>query len=201
MQVPGAESTASWDFTVRLDDRRIGTHRFALQPTAGQVRTLVSDARFEVKILGITVYRYRHHNEEQWDGDCLASIEASTNDHGDTTLVQGSASGGTFKVIANTGRKTTHAVAERCAVSFAYWNPRQLGLQSRLLDPGTGRIEQVVVSALPASTIDVHGVPTTVTGLRIGGLKTPIDVWYANGRWVGLDTAVDGGRKLSYRLM
>jgi hypothetical protein len=25
-------------------------------------------------------------------------------------------------------------------------------------------------------------------------------VWYANGRWVGLDTAVESGRKLAYRL-
>ena len=65
---------------------------------------------------------------------------------------------------------------------------------------GTGRIENVTITALPATTIEVRGTPTAVTGLRISGLKHPIDVWYANGRWVGLDTAAGGGRKLTYRL-
>jgi len=37
-------------------------------------------------------------------------------------------------------------------------------------------------------------------GLRIGGLAQPIDVWYDGNRWVGLDTIVSGGRRLSYRL-
>lgn len=36
---------------------------------------------------------------------------------------------------------------------------------------------------------------------RIEGPAQPIDVWYsAEGEWLGLDSTVDGGRKLPYRL-
>jgi len=189
-----------WDFAVQLDKRPIGTHRFTLQPTEGNARELVSEARFDVKFLGFTVYRYHHQNAERWKGDCLTPLAANTDDHGDTTIVKGSESASSFRVVANTGRKSTSVDAQGCVVSFAYWLPQQLARQSRLLDPGTGRIEPVNITALPASTIDVHGAPAAVTGLRIDGLKHPIDVWYADGRWVGLDTAVDGGRVLTYRL-
>jgi hypothetical protein len=85
-------------------------------------------------------------------------------------------------------------------MSFAYWNPQALAMQSRLLDPGTGRIESVAIRPLAAATLEVHGRRVPVTGLRINGLKHPIDLWYSDGQWVGLDTTVDGGRKLAYRL-
>lgn len=195
-----AEPATTWDFTVHLDDRPIGTHQFTLQPSTGAGQTLASNASFEVKLLGITVYRYRHQNEERWSGKCLGAIAASTEDRGDRILVKGSAAAGSFKVVADSGRKTMEASAEGCLSSFAYWNPGHLATQTRLLNPGTGHIEPVTISTLPASTIDVRGAPTTVTGLRIVGLKSPIDVWYADGHWVGLDTAVDG-RMLRYRLM
>jgi hypothetical protein len=84
-------------------------------------------------------------------------------------------------------------------MSFAYWNPA-LATQQRLLDPGTGRIESVTITALQASTIPVRGNPASVRGIRITGLQRPIDVWYLDNHWVGLDTTVRGGRKLSYRL-
>ena len=50
-------------------------------------------------------------------------------------------------------------------------------------------------------TIDVRGQPTTATRWRITGPARPVDVWYsAQGEWIGLDSTVAGGRKLSYRL-
>ena len=69
-----------------------------------------------------------------------------------------------------------------------------------MLDPGTGRVEPVRITPLPEARIDVAGQAAAVRGLRISGLPHPIDVWYAGDRWVGLDTTVQGGRRLSYRL-
>jgi hypothetical protein len=82
-------------------------------------------------------------------------------------------------------------------MSFAYWNPALAG-QQRLLDPGSGRIESVAIDTPPAVPADLGLQP--VRGLRISGLAQPIDVWYVGNRWVGLDTIVSGGRRLSYRL-
>lgn len=51
-------------------------------------------------------------------------------------------------------------------------------------------------------SITVRGQPRAATRWRITGPRNPIDVWYATdtGEWVGLDSTVHGGRKLSYRL-
>jgi hypothetical protein len=189
-----------WMFTVSLGSRPIGTHRFTLQDDDAGARRLVSDARFDVKILGITAYRYRHHAEERWSGDCLASLVASTDDDGEVTTVEGAAAASAFTVVARARDKPVRADATGCLMSFAYWNPQALARQSRLVDPGTGRIEAVEVQPLAATTLAMQGRRVAVTGLRLNGLKHPIDLWYSDGHWVGLDTTVDGGRKLAYRL-
>lgn len=196
-----------WDFTALLDGDPIGTHRFTVDASANnEQRSVTSEARFDVRFLGLTAYRYRHSVQEQWRGNCLASMTARTDDDGTVTVVNGEAAASGFKAEARTedgkGRlkgTPTQASANGCLMSFAYWSPA-LRTQQRLLDPGTGRVENVTISPLPQQTLDVRGSQVPVQGWRIAGLKHPIDVWYAGERWVGLDTTVDRGRKLTYRL-
>ncbi len=189
-----------WNFAVQLDGKDIGTHRFALAPANADTRQLTSDARFDVKLLGFTVYRNRHHAEESWRANCLATISASTDDNGKATTVIGATGDAGLIITARKDKAAaTSGSAPACVMSFAYWN-RALATQRQLLDPGTGRIETVTITELPTGPIEVHGQHVAASGLRITGLPHPIDVWYANDRWVGLDTTVDGGRRLSYRL-
>lgn len=201
-QMPAEGS--DWQFTVLLDGEPIGQHRFSLSPLRGDSRTLVSEARFEVRLLGFTAYRYQHRAEERWQEGCLARLQARTDDDGQLTTVTGERAGERFVVTARAGNTTpstatVEAASPTCLMTFAYWHP-DLVLQQRLLDPGTGRIEAVNVTPLPATTIEVAGVPRPVRGWRIAGLPRPIDLWYAGSRWVGLDTTVERGRRLSYRL-
>ena len=173
-----------WKFRVLLDDSPIGEHRFVLRDETGD-RTLHSDAEFAVKILGITAYRYRHHAVEQWQGNCLRSLTATTDDDGKPSRVRADRDGG---------------LGDGCVMSFAYWNPAML-TQTRLLNAQTGRIESVQVQPASAGTLAVGGAPVAAMRYRITGAAQPVDVWYAaNGDWVGLDALVAGGRKLSYRL-
>ena len=60
---------------------------------------------------------------------------------------------------------------------------------------------ELTLEVVPQTRIDVGLQPTAVRGLRITGLSRPIVVWYASNRWVGLETTVQGGRRLSYRLL
>ncbi|HYF16224.1 MAG TPA: DUF6134 family protein [Ramlibacter sp.] len=70
-----------WDFEVRLDGRPIGTHRFVLSGPAA-ARQVESTARFDVTLLGIPLYRYRHEARERWRGDCLVELQSRTDDDG-----------------------------------------------------------------------------------------------------------------------
>lgn len=195
---PAGASVDEWQFATLLDGRPIGQHRFALARDGGEGLQLTSEAHFDVTLLGFTVYRYRHRSSERWSSnDCLASLDARTDENGSTTGVRGRAEGGRF-VIDVDGRPAA-TVAGPCLMSFAYWNPA-LATQRQLLDPGTGRVEPVRITPLPAAQLEVGGRSAAVRGLRISGLAHPIDVWYAGERWVGLDTTVQGDRRLSYRL-
>jgi hypothetical protein len=200
-----APRPAEWDFVALLGGERIGAHRYVVTPSGEHSFTVASEARFDVKILGIPVYRYRHRAVEHWDGDCLQAIDSRTDDDGRLEQVRGRLDGQRFVLDARSDGGTAAPAAGAgvdvagCVMSFAYWNPA-LAARDRLLDPATGKLVPVTFATLPSLTIDVRGLPTPVRGVRISGLAQPIDVWYADDRWVGLDTTVEGGHRLSYRL-
>ena len=184
---------ASWSFRVLLDGKAIGQHRFSATDGAVE-RTLVSEADFSVRLLGITLYRYQHRAVERWRGDCLLALSADTDDNGERTHVSARARGDQFEVTAPVPQ------TERgCVMSFAYWNPA-MRAQQRLLNPQTGRVDSVRINAIGDGTLTVGKRTVSVSGWRISGAAQPIDVWYSpQGEWLGLDTLVDGGRTLSYR--
>lgn len=184
---PATAEAGEWNFAVTLDGRPIGMHRFTVSGTGpgsgtGAERTVDSRAQFDVRLLGFTVYRYRHHARERWRGDCLRELRASTDDDGKPIQVDQRFDGD-------------------CLMGFAYWNPRLL-TQQRLVDPQTGRTEAVRLERLPDASVDVQGQPVAAKGWRLLTDKQRITLWYAaaSGRWIALDAVAAGGRMLSYRL-
>ena len=189
-------ASGEWNFRVLLDDSPIGEHRFALVPN-GEERKLTSEAQFAVKLLGVTVYRYRHSANEQWRGDCLRQLASKTDDDGTPEKVDASATGDNALTV--TTAKGTQSV-DGCVMSFAYWNPA-IRKQERLLNSQSGKLEAVQVSRTGSGTVEVRGQQVAATRWRIATPAQPIDIWYsAEGEWIGLDSTVSGGRKLSYRL-
>ena len=190
-----APPSGEWTFRALLDGKPIGQHRFSIS-ARGDERTLVSEADFAVKILGITAYRYRHRATEAWRGDCLATLSATTDDDGTHSSVRAEADGDAFTI--RTAAQTRSV--QGCVMSFAYWNP-SIQSATRLLNAQTGQLEAVQVSRVGSGSVEVRGHAVAATEFRISGPARPIQVWYsAQGDWVGLDSTVAGGRKLSYRL-
>ena len=57
------------------------------------------------------------------------------------------------------------------------------------------------VSRIEEAVIDVRGTATQAVRWRITGPAVAIDIWYSIAdEWIGLDSTLEGGRKLSYRL-
>ncbi|MGJ7493381.1 DUF6134 family protein [Variovorax sp. ZT4R33] len=190
-----AAAETTFDFQVFLDGKPIGEHRFTVGGPA-EARSVTSDARFAVKLLGLTVYRYTHRAVEQWRGNCLHSLVASTDDDGTASRVTAEAADDALKVTTPEGTQSI----DGCVMSFAYWNPA-IRQQSRLLNAQTGRHEVVQVSRVGSGPVEARGQTVPAVRWRIDGPAQPVDVWYtAQGDWVGLDSTVGGGRKLSYRL-
>lgn len=191
----GTVADGGWTFRVLLDGKPIGQHRFSSVAAGdGAGHTMLSEAAFTVRFLGVTLYRYQHRAVERWRDGCLQALSADTDDNGQRTSVSAGAQGDRFEVSTPQPQS-----ARGCVLSFAYWHPA-LRTQQRLLNAQTGRIEPVRIDALGERTLELGERRIPATQWRISGLPEPIDVWYsAQGEWVGLDTRVDGGRMLSYR--
>ena len=170
-----------WNFTATLDGRPIGTHRFVVSGAAAD-RHVDSRARFVVSVMGLPVYRYRHEARERWEGDCLRELRADTDDDGRREQVE-------------------QRFATECTMGYAYWNPRVVS-QQQLVDPQTGRVQAVRFERVPDAEIAVGGRPVPAHGWRLLAGTQRITIWYAadSGRWIALDAAAEGGRRLSYRI-
>ena len=188
-------SNQDWNFTVYLDDDAVGQHRFALSESES-MRKLRSEARFTIKLLMIKAYSYAHEASETWQGDCLQYIQAKTDDNGDRSALLGNESNGRFELKKG---KTTETLPA-CIMTFAYWNPLILK-QSRLLNPQTGEYTQVRIQPKGRETVPVRGKPVSADRYHLDAGKFQIDLWYADGeRWVALDSTLENGSKLRYRI-
>ena len=195
LAVPVARAeTQVWQFRVLLDGREIGEHRFELD-VAGAQRELRSRARFDVRVLFVDAYRYRHEAVEVWDGGCLQSLVARTETNGQREDVRAAMRDGTLIVDGASGR-AEHA---GCVMSFAYWDPRILTAR-RLLNSQTGELLPVQVATLGEETLDVRGQRVAAQRHRISGPQLQIDLWYSAGGWVALEALAQGGRRLRYEL-
>jgi hypothetical protein len=88
-----------------------------------------------------------------------------------------------------------------CIMTFAYWNPDLLA-QTRLLNPQTGEYTEVRIDAKGDEQIPVQGRRLSVRRYRLDAGKFQIDLWYGveDRRWLALDSTLEGGRRLRYRI-
>ena len=197
-----APPTGEWNFAAALDDKPIGGHRLSVTG-AGEERRLVGEANFDVKFIGISAYRYQHKVVEKWRGNCLVDLVSKTDDDGKVTRVRAQTAGETGSGVDSLLVSIDNAASvplPGCVMSFAYWNPA-IRTQTQLFNAQTGKVEKIQVARAGNGAIDVRGQPTPAMRWRITGATNPIDIWYSEtGEWIGLDSIVDGGRKLTYRL-
>ncbi|MEI7869576.1 MAG: DUF6134 family protein [Candidatus Methylumidiphilus sp.] len=185
----------NWNFKVYLDDKPVGFHNFTVDGESKE-RKLKSTARFDVDFFIFNAYSYRHESNERWNGNCVAEINATTNDNGEKISVYGKAEQVNFHLTTNNAQSELPA----CVMTFAYWNPEML-TQKRLLNPQNGEYLDVEIKQIGQDTIKVRGENVPASHYRLKSEKFLIDLWYsADRRWLALDSTLENGRILHYRL-
>lgn len=189
-----ATGTETWEFEVRLDDRKIGYHRFDLGHEGGR-QVLQTEASFDVKVLFINAFRYRHRNTEIWQNGCLASIDAVTDNNGDDLFVRGEQTGERFTLASG----SEPAELDGCVQTFAYWNPAILEAR-RLLNSQTGEYESVAIELDGEDTVSVEGQPVAALRYSLETQGGDITLWYSkdDSRWLALEAPARGDRKIRY---
>lgn len=197
---PGSATAAAQDqltFTVSLDDRPIGVHRFRIADD-GATRVVESAASFDVRILRVPVYRYRHSNTEIWRDGCLKQIESATDANGTRHAVDLSKTAAGYTITTPTETRSYEA---DCLMSFAYWDQRFLR-QNQLLNTQTGELIAVEIQPLGESMREIANRTLSVKGFRILAESRDIDiqVFYdsMDGHWVALESVLENGRTLRY---
>lgn len=184
-----------WDFTVYLDQKKIGRHSFEVTNMAG-VTEVVSEANFKYTILLIPAYRYEHTAAERWADNCLLGLDARTNANGDRIEVSGERTGGSFTVVTD----EQPSYLPECVMSFAYWNPEFLE-QPRLLNPQTGEYVSVQVEEAGVDVLQVRGEAVPARRYRLKAYEVDLTLWYSeNNEWLGLESVAEGGRIIRYEL-
>lgn len=189
--------TGVWRFRVLLDDDDIGHHRFHVRRTGDRTEVEI-DARFDVRFLFFTAYRYRHENQETWRDGCLVGMRSSTRDGGDDLAVRGAATGQTFTVSAG---GSTREIESACVRSFAYWNPDLL-TAGKLLNAQTGEWVEASLEQRGEERVTVGGREVAAVRYNLVLEVGVISLWYAadDGRWLALEAPARGDRVLRYQL-
>ncbi|MGH8477686.1 MAG: DUF6134 family protein [Methylococcales bacterium] len=190
-----AAPAEEWRFGVFLDAKPIGEHRYILSEKTQGSRELVSQADFNVELLFVNVYRYHHVAREIWDGDCLRSLEARTEENQEISVVQGKQ-----EISGFTLHSPGHRILDSCVMNFAYWNPKMLR-QSRLLNPQTGAWQDTRITRLGKDWIEFNGKSVEADHYKLEAPKIYIELWYrANRNWLALKSITPEGYVINYKL-
>ena len=149
---PNLAAAQAWQFDVSMDGKAIGTHEFVLDEKADGQLALKSEAKFNVKFLSISVFKYQHLANELWQNDCLKKLDAKTQENSKATVVGGTQEPSGFKLNAPVALE----IGQQCVMTFAYWNPKILQ-QKKLLNPQTGEYLTTQITALGQENIVVKG--------------------------------------------
>ena len=169
--VAAASTKDELTFAVSLDDKPIGVHRFRIADD-GAMRVVDSEATFDVRILRVPVYRYRHSNTETWRNGCLKRIDSETDANGTPYRVDLSKTAAGYTIVTSSETRV-HEVG--CMMSFAYWDQRFLQ-QQRLLNTQTGELIRVEVQSLGESQREIANRTLSVKGFRILAEPENIDI-------------------------
>ena len=190
VSMPMIAEAQSWNFDVSMDGKPIGTHQFVLSEKENNQQILKSDAKFNIKILSISFFKYHHQANETWENNCLKKLEAKTQENSKTTVVKGQLEKAAFKISAPASAE----IDAECVMTFAYWNPKILQ-QKKLLNPQTGDYLSANISSLGQESILVKGQNVKANHYKIDTAKFKIDIWYGqDDEWLALQSLTEDGR-------
>jgi hypothetical protein len=148
----------------------IGTYINTVEPTNGAT-TVLTRAHFEVKMLGVHLYREDAERTEHWQGDRLVSFQGVTSNGDKSTVVKGEARGNGFVITSPQGTITAPATVHPANP----WSPNFLG-SNTMMRPDTGRVERVSVSGGEETLVTIDGVPVRTQKYQVDG-NTRYTVW------------------------
>jgi hypothetical protein len=161
----------------------IGTYTNTIEPNR-DITTVQTRAHFEVKMLGVRMYREDAERTERWQGNRLVSFRGVTDKGDGPAEVKGEARGNSFVISSPQGTVTAPASVHPANP----WSANFLR-SNTMMRPDSGKIEQVQIGAGHETAVKIDGASIPVVKYEVDG-STKYVVWI-DGRGVPVMFFVD----------
>ena len=187
------DDQANYHFDVYLNGKEIGKHKVQLRQQ-DDVKKVKIEADFDVKVLFVSVYKYRHSNEETWKGQCLNKVTAFTDANGEKFFINSRKVGEVMQLVTRDGE---HGV-DGCVRSFAYWDINLLQADM-LLNTQTGDYVRAELDAKGIDEIQLGDVTFQSKKYQLVTDDGTIDLWYTlDDRWIALESKTSNDMTIRY---
>lgn len=180
-------------FDVIRNNDVIGAHKVEFRGNPGEfsVRTLID---ITVRVLGVSVFIFRHDGTERWKNGLLHAFDSKTIDDDSEFFVNARAEGGAVRIVNRRGTET----APPDIMVGSYWTP-EIALQSQLIDPQRGRVKTQQLLSQDKMPLQVGRNSIEATRYRVIGVTDGWVAYDASGRWVAAELKKKGS-DIFYRL-
>lgn len=176
--VPPAGTTR---FRMLWKGKEIGHHTLEIaRPGPGTCR-IATTVDVTVKSGPLTLYRFRHHCEEQWRNRRLASLRSTTDDDGRQTSLLGHRNDAGIAVLTADGPQQ---VPGDILTSTSQWS-RHFHRQRHVLDTRKGQLVSIVGKPAGTPMIALRGRQTVVDAFDVQGPTLGGTLFYLQEQWVG----------------
>lgn len=162
-------------YTITRDGDPIGTQKLDFISDAADQLTVITDVEIDVRMLGLSFYKFTQHTEERWQEGALQSLQSMTVDDGEERKVDLVRKGDRLTGKYNDKKRDVSAGL----IPSTLWHPDAVK-QSVVLDTVRARQHQVTVAdkgqvavTLPSGVVEARHYAFT------GELNR--DVWYDSG--------------------
>ncbi len=185
----GENAATTHHYEILRNGSPVGTHRVDLkrQPRYTEVR---AQTRIDIRLLGLSLYRFLYTAEELWDEQGLLRLTVSLDDDGKQSRLDGERSDGVFRWTVDGGETRRQPLP---VFPTNHWNSGILA-QRQVLNTLTGKLNIVDISpADPEPGFD--GART----FRYRG-ELQLTSWYdRRGNWLGMRFEGEDGATIEYR--
>lgn len=190
--MPGVPPEGAMVFSVRKSGSEVGTHRITFAERDGAL-IVETDARLQLRLAFVTIYRYVQRTRETWRDGVLVGIESDIDDNGTPFRLRGAAQDGVLRLD---GHQELHELPIGIK-PLSYWNIAVMRAP-RGFDVQWGSLADLAVEPRGAETRQVAGKQVEAQRYAMRGYeirkgerqKQPwlnLDAWYdREDRLVGL---------------
>jgi hypothetical protein len=158
-------------YAVMRDGNQIGSQVVEFQRN-GDTLLVLTNVKIKVSLLGITIYRFVHNSQEEWQNGELARLTSKTDDDGDDRIVDLRLVDGKLKGKYN-GQNKEFPLG---MIPASFWHPDSMK-QTKLLDQVKARNRQITVKDLGMETITIQGKKIEAHRYSVTG-QIKREVWY-----------------------